>query len=169
MAFILKNYSYYQTVIDSFVSQSRRGDRTVCGGREAPEDSVFTSKRECLFWAENIAGNASDFQGWSHSARYHKINLKSLTEYGTIEYRQHQGTLNPRKILNWMKLMERMTTRSWDRKYKDLDCRNFPITVDGLFDFLGFGKCSRSLREYFRNRAIGFNYYSIAQSSPSFA
>ena len=58
--------------------------------------------------------------------------------------------------------MERMTTRSWDRKYTDLDCRNFPLTVDGIFDFLGFGKCSRSLREYFRKRANRFGYNSVA-------
>ena len=165
VAELIRNYNYFQTVIDAFVSQSRRGNRVVCGGREAPEHSVFTSKAECKYFSERTEGNASDFQGWSHSARYHKVNLKSLVEYGTVEYRQHQGTLNPTKILNWMKLMERMTTRSWDRKYKNLDCRNFAISVDGLFDFLGFGKCSRSLREYFRKRAIGFDYHSIASIS----
>jgi len=163
VAELIRNYSYFQSVIDGFVSQSRRGDERICGGNECPEYAVFRTKADCKHFANQGLMNASDFQGQSHLARYHKINLTSLVKFGTVEYRQHQGTLNPKKILNWMKLMERMTTRSWDRKYKNLDSHNFSISVDGLFDFLGFGNCSRSLREYYRKRAIHFGYLACAQ------
>lgn len=37
--------------------------------------------------------------------RYRTINVMSFPRYGTIEVRQHQGTLNPAKIEGWIKLM----------------------------------------------------------------
>tara|TARA_R100000808_G_C2134433_1_gene142974 strand:+ start:543 stop:1472 length:930 start_codon:yes stop_codon:yes gene_type:complete len=164
VAELIRNYNYFQTVMDSFVSPSRRGNERVCGGNEAPDFAVMSTKQDVKNWAAGNVG-AEALQGEWESARYHKVNLLALRKFGTVEYRQHQGTLNATKILNWMKLLERFTTRAWDRKYKDLDCRNFAVSVDGLFDFLGFGKCSRSLREYYRKRAIGFNYNSIASIS----
>lgn len=41
-----------------------------------------------------------------HSAgRYHKLNLHSLTRHGTLEFRQHSGTVDPDKMVNWVKLV----------------------------------------------------------------
>ena len=34
--------------------------------------------------------------------RYYKVNLQSLSRYGTIEFRQHNGTIDAEKILNWV-------------------------------------------------------------------
>tara|TARA_R100001594_G_scaffold1318_3_gene5582 strand:+ start:651 stop:1616 length:966 start_codon:yes stop_codon:yes gene_type:complete len=162
VAELIRNYNYFQTVMDSFVSPSRRGNERVCGGNEAPDYAVMSTKQDVKDWATTSNAGAETLQGEWDSARYHKVNLLALRRFGTVEYRQHQGTLNATKILNWMKLMERFTTRAWDRNYKDLDCRDFDVNVDGLFDFLGLGRCDRSLREYYRKRASGFGYHRLA-------
>jgi len=43
-------------------------------------------------------------------ARYVAVNLMSLSRYGTIEFRQHQGTLNSTKALTWMQMMDTLTS-----------------------------------------------------------
>jgi hypothetical protein len=37
--------------------------------------------------------------------RYYKVNLCSLSEHGTIEFRQHGGTTKASKIINWVKFL----------------------------------------------------------------
>ena len=89
---------------------------------------IFTNKKECVMF------------------RYNVVNFVSMASYGTVEFRQFQGTLNATKITNWVKLMERFVARTADRKYKNQDCRSYPITVDGMWDFLGFGASESSRR-----------------------
>ncbi len=38
-------------------------------------------------------------------SRNYKVNFTSLMTYGTIEFRQHVGTTDPRTMLNWVKLL----------------------------------------------------------------
>lgn len=49
-------------------------------------------------------------------SRYRVVNLKSYAKYGTIEFRQHQGTLNGNKMAAWVEflfaLVEKATTMS---------------------------------------------------------
>lgn len=44
-----------------------------------------------------------DYHRWERD-RYRAMNLSSICKHGTIELRLHQGTLNPMKIVNWVKL-----------------------------------------------------------------
>ena len=151
---------YFQPVIDSFLSESRRGVRDYvgpCGNRWN-----IDSKNDCKMFAENNGGYYPNETIQLQDNKYRNLNIVNLSTYGTVEFRQHQGTLNVKKILNWIRFCERFTTRAWDRNYKDLDCENFELTVDGLMDFLGFGICNRSIREYYRKRTIHFGFPAIA-------
>ena len=158
---ILRNYRYFQPVIDSFLSESRRGNRRYIG----PCANIWNinSKNDCKIFAENSGGYYPNETIELQDNKYRNLNIVNLSTYGTVEFRQHQGTLNVKKVLNWIRFCERFTTRSWDRNYKDLDCENFDLTVDGIMDFLGFGKCDRSIREYYRKRATHFGYPAIAR------
>ena len=40
------------------------------------------------------------------SGRYFKVNLQSFLCHGTIEFRQHSGTVNPAKICNWIEFLD---------------------------------------------------------------
>ena len=157
---LLRNYAYFQPVIDSLVSPSRRGN-TYCN--YIPDGARMT-REEIKSFSENKDNYAHLIYGMS--GRYQVINLSSLETYGTVEYRQHNGSTNARKILNWIKLMERMTTRSWDRKYTTRNCEDYNLTIDGLMNFLGFGK--DGVRNYSRKRARnnGFSAISGAETQP---
>ena len=160
LAEVTRNMRYFQPIFDAFVSPSRRGN-SFC--RAVPNRADLDSKHDCVLFAENRGGYYSNNPLYAlGESKYQTLNISTIETYGTIEYRQHQGTLNPTKILNWIKLMERFTTRAWDRRYKTLNCEDFLLDVDGLFDFLGFGYDSRNIREYYRRRALNFGYPAIA-------
>jgi hypothetical protein len=47
---------------------------------------------------ENSARQVTDYMD-----RYRALNFNAYAKYGTVEVRQHQGTLNADKIINWIK------------------------------------------------------------------
>jgi hypothetical protein len=47
---------------------------------------------------ENSARQITDYMD-----RYRALNFNAYAKYGTVEVRQHQGTLNADKIINWVK------------------------------------------------------------------
>ena len=45
-------------------------------------------------------------------ARYVKLNFNSYVKYGTIEFRQHSGTIEYEKIYNWLLLTQQMVDQA---------------------------------------------------------
>jgi hypothetical protein len=41
-------------------------------------------------------------------SRYYKLNLQALQRHGTVEFRQHSGTLNAAKVIHWITLCQAM-------------------------------------------------------------
>lgn len=50
----------------------------------------------------------------SYLDRYRSLNLAGYPRYGTVEVRQHQGTLNAKKILAWLDFGQAMVERGRD-------------------------------------------------------
>jgi hypothetical protein len=44
--------------------------------------------------------------------RYHTVNVASYSRHGTVEFRQHQGSLNAEKIASWAKFVMLLTDRA---------------------------------------------------------
>lgn len=44
--------------------------------------------------------------------RYKAVNLVAYARYGTIEFRQHQGTLNSEKVVSWIKFVMALTEKA---------------------------------------------------------
>ena len=151
---LLRNYGYFQPVIDSLVSPSRRGN-SYCN--YLPDGAKMTLE-EIKQFSENKGNYAHLIYGMS--GRYTVINLSSLENYGTVEFRQMNGSTNAAKILNWIRIMERLVSRSWDRKYQGRDCEDYNLTIDGFMDFLGFG--NNGVRNYSRNRARSNGFRAIS-------
>lgn len=153
---LLRNYSYFQPVIDAVLAPSRRNN-SYCA--YIPDQTIMDLEQIDL-WAKDKDNYAHLMYGMS--GRYRVINLSCLESYGTVEFRQHQGTVNAEKIINWVRFCERIVTRSWDRKYvKYDDCNFYSMTVDGLMDFLGFGRTS-PVRAYFKTRSMHFGFPAIS-------
>lgn len=93
---ILNRYSTFENVIDSMMPASRRGDRN----------------HFCLPITEIIRWDSRELltKPWpalvdmarSVGSRYYKINVSAYLRHGTLEFRQHSGTVNPEKIVNWV-------------------------------------------------------------------
>ena len=149
---LLRNYAHFQNVLDSIVSPSRR----VLGNSayNEPIPSEFATQTN-----ESIEDYVNTVYRVS-IPRHSVINYDSLVKYGTVEFRQFQGTTNKTKIMNWMKLCERFCARTSDRKYKNHSPLNYPQTIDGLCDFLGFGKYG--VRRWARSRALSNGFDDLA-------
>ena len=93
---ILNRYSTFESVIDSMMPVSRRANHN----------------HFCLPIAEIIRWDSRELltKPWpdlvdmarSVGSRYYKVNVSAYLRHGTIEFRQHSGTVNPEKIINWV-------------------------------------------------------------------
>lgn len=88
---IVHRYADHEAEIDAFMPPSRRGNtNTYC-------ESVtrFLNRR---------FDNARTFDelAAAQPGRYFKVNLQSYRCHGTLEFRQHSGTVNANKVANWV-------------------------------------------------------------------
>lgn len=95
---IFLSYARWEAIFDSLVAPSRRDDEnSYCGSLDKALGYVNRFRVDPRNAAEDIWGD--------HQMRYKKVNLKALLRHGTIEFRQHQGTTNAEKIVNWVVLL----------------------------------------------------------------
>ena len=88
---IVKRYARYEAEIDAVMPRSRRGNENqFCRSI----GSVLTRAFEAASSIEELA--------YAQCGRYFKVNLHSYPRHGTIEFRQHSGTVNARKIASWV-------------------------------------------------------------------
>ena len=159
-------YSYFQPVIDSLLSRSRRStsNNSYC----RPVSS---------YYLDSLNGN--DDYADRRKERYLNdrnqraplwgnrgvVNFGKLDSYGTVEFRQHQQTYHVATVQNWVRLMHRLTSRCWVQETKNIDPRDFSLTIDGFADYLGLGQ--NRLRAWMRRRANHFGFNAIAQPRDS--
>lgn len=48
--------------------------------------------------------------------RYHVINMQAYLKYGTVEFRQHSGTIEFTKIINWLKITQAIVATAKRKK-----------------------------------------------------
>lgn len=85
---VFNNYKMLEGVIDSFMANSRR----------ANNNGYCKSLRDHNFYAWF---NKSDVRS-ELGSRYHKVNAESYNRHKTIEFRQHQGSTDFKKISAWV-------------------------------------------------------------------
>lgn len=85
------NYFYLETIIDTFMSPSRRQGNCYC-------KAMLGNINEARL---NTADTQRQIEDVFHNDRYYKINATSWGRHHTIEFRQHQGSTNYDKIAAW--------------------------------------------------------------------
>lgn len=91
---IVKRYAAHEAEIDAIMPPSRRNStNTFC-------KSLSGIPFERFMRSFNIIE-----MGAVMGSRYYKVNLMSFQRHGTIEFRQHSGTINARKIANWVRFL----------------------------------------------------------------
>lgn len=96
---VYRLYSKYENVINLMMPESRRNKRWAkkIGQFEMARVEQATDTREL--------GNAV----WD---RYYTVNFQSYVKYGTIEFRQHGGSLDFEKISNWVIITHTLVERA---------------------------------------------------------
>lgn len=99
---IVLRYAAHEQEIDSFMPRSRRGNNnTYC-------ESVVSLAGDRHFQSARTLNALVDTQ----PGRYFKVNLQSYHVHGTVEFRQHSGTLNAPKAVNWVRLLDAFITET---------------------------------------------------------
>jgi len=108
VANVCKMFLRHEVNFDRIVSASRRGnENTFC--RSNRTRGVLAAMMSTLNSVRSVQGAAltmnGGYQQGYHHYRYHKLNLSSYLTHGTLEFRQHQGTVDADKACNWIRLV----------------------------------------------------------------
>ena len=91
---IVHRYAAHEAEIDAFMPPSRRGNtNTYC-----ESVTIFLTRRF------NEAHTIDELAA-AQPGRYFKVNLQSYRRHGTLEFRQHSGTVNANKVANWVRFL----------------------------------------------------------------
>ena len=95
---IINRYSRFESTIDSFMPVSRRANNNqYCRTLTSVMNNSYIRERF------NSAVNPRQLADYTAGDRYLKVNLLAYLRHGTIEFRQHSGSVNASKIINWVK------------------------------------------------------------------
>lgn len=100
---VFVNYAYLEAVIDSFMPPSRRANNAY----------YAQTLQDHLYYLEQ-AVTIENVQRSLDNCRYHKVNAESYCRHKTIEFRQHAGTTNYKKIINWVSFCGKLVI--WSKK-----------------------------------------------------
>lgn len=106
---IIRRYAAFETGIDAFMPQSRRGNN----------NTYCRSIREQIHSPAFQRANALSELAHAMPNRYLKINLQAYLRHGTIEFRQHSGSANATKICNWVRFLQAFIDESCRRAHPE--------------------------------------------------
>lgn len=91
---VAKRYAAHEAVIDRVMPASRRASNNgYCANMASIMQTLNT------YDAQAIVDTHAMCQRFG---RYYKVNLHAFVVHGTVEFRQHSGTVNGDKIANWV-------------------------------------------------------------------
>lgn len=124
---VFKNYQKLESVIDTFMAPSRRGN--LSRWCSTLQDHDFSGCRTKMDVRHLLL------------SRYHRVNADAYVTHKTIEFRQHAGTTNFEKISNWVNFLAKLVA------YSKKNVINEVNTIDEI-PFL-----TQSEKDYFKGRA----------------
>jgi len=104
LARIVDTYNWFTPGINTMVAPSRRGN----------------------YFARYADLNTSLRQ------KYSAVNLSQFASGGRVEFRQHQGTLNSKKVREWVNVLDKLLNFSTNEEFKNVDFKDYPRTFDGM-------------------------------------
>lgn len=126
---LFSNYANLEGVIDSMMPQSRRANTNYYCASIA---SYTPAAERATTVSQLVAALPS---------RYHKVNTKSFSEHGTVEFRQHSGTIEYAKISNWILFLHGLVA------YSEQGFRLQTFTFEAIESF-----SNREVSTFYHNR-----------------
>lgn len=144
---IVAMYADAEPIIDTFMAPSRRASNNhFCRAlRLDRRQLALSTNLNEVAAALSQSGSAA---GARSSSRYCKLNLQSFWQHGTVEFRQHQGTVDAEKAVHWVRFCLRLALAA--RK----ETVSLGNTLESLLTTLG---ATESEVHYFIGRATHFN------------
>ena len=99
----------WETVIDHLVAPSRKSNQ-YCRSNNVNRDLTLIGTKDALNTLKKTA-HIQHYGSCGHD-RYLKVNYTAYLRHGTIEFRQHQGTLDAKKIVWWIILTQNFLTKA---------------------------------------------------------
>jgi hypothetical protein len=79
----------------------------------------------------------TNYDGYSDS-RFSKINFTSLMKHDTIEFRQHEGTTNPLKMIIWIRFILKAVNFATVAPYAVIMALG--ETIEDMYELIGRGR-----------------------------
>lgn len=151
----VKTWAANQDLIDALVSTSRRESRTDYCKR------LSTSELTALDAITDLSQLGSEV---THD-RYKAVNVMSYPSHGTLEIRQHQGTIDATKISAWIRLGQAMLDDAEARRTH----RQAAGSVQEMMERLG-DRINENARTYLIGRAVELKHrgVKIMTDTPAF-
>lgn len=106
LANIFAVYAKLEKTFDSMHPQSRRNN-TYCQSLTYNHYNDVNRLLAQLKTVKTVSQLDAMFQD-----RYRKVNFRSYLKYGTIEFRQHAGTIDAAKICNWVMMTQQVVEKA---------------------------------------------------------
>lgn len=99
-------------------------------------------------WYKGNVGN-----GHYHNSRYHNVNLHCYWDrHGTLEIRSHGGTIDPNKILLWLRMHQQIVDKLEDIEFDELkSMKGTPEEFIAFLDDKLVGEYTKRLLGYYSN------------------
>lgn len=140
---LVRLYQGSESVINSLLSPSRRYNPF------ASSHQVSQSALDAANDMDSLVRSVGQRPGLANvrtSYRYRKVNLMAYYQHRTVEFRQHQGTVEGQKVENWVRLCLRLVVAA---RTRSSGC----ATLDQLMETV---QASDAERAYFRGRQARF-------------
>ena len=123
---VIDLYHANQNHIDNLVSRSRRNTNYAKHFTNASLTSGYSAQVfNTLRGTRTASATASVRRSTSNADRYYVVNVTAYAKYGTLEFRQHQGSLNGKKVGAWVQfilaLVEKATADSVTTQFATAD------------------------------------------------
>jgi hypothetical protein len=149
---VLYFYTQYSDVMENIVSNSRKFGNMYCIPLASSYDLGDIEKcntEEELMGVWYKGGLPS---GHYDDSRYHNVNLHSYWDrHGTVEIRSHGGTVDPNKILLWVKLHQKIVDKLEDMTIDDIKLKGGTDIYRSFLEFV-----EEPLLKNYVKRLLGF-------------
>lgn len=122
---VFKLYYKFLGAIDYMMPISRRKDYQLSIERDRgltayckPLSRAYVERIDAALSIRG--GNYNTDLQYICSDRYHTVNLCSYYKYGTVEFRQHSGSVDGEKVANWVKITNKIMEKAAGKKKVEL-------------------------------------------------
>lgn len=124
---------------DALVATSRRSGNQYCkSNRIVAERSLASLPTARTIQALGSVMNGGNASQHYNSYRYYKLNFQSFVHHGTIEFRQHAGTVESAKACAWVRLITGFCANAVSQAQQQINAvQSFEDFVTGSTDEAG--------------------------------